>query len=477
MNRWIRNLPLAAIIAIAAPAAAQEAIGDWRGVLEVSEAARLPLAVHIARSEAGGELIGTLDSPSQGAFGITLADIAIDGGGLSFTVPSIGGRFTARWDAAANGWAGRWVQGPLDRALALAAAPARPAPPPLPADWTIPGDAEIGRLLDERIATRPGEGIVAGVIDANGRRIVARGPAGGTAFDARTVFEIGSMTKVFTGLLLADMVARGEVSLDDPAERYLPEGAHMPRRDGRQITLRDLATHSSGLPRLPSNLAPADPANPYADYTEARLLEFLGSYQLTRDIGVQFEYSNLGMGLLGYLLARRAGTDYATLVRQRITGPLGMRDTTIALSDDQRAHFAQGHDAELRPVGGWDFDTLAGAGAIRSTAADMLIFLDAFIAPGDSPLAPAMRAMLAESRPGPSPNARIGLAWMMLDLGAGRLAFHDGGTGGFRTAMGWDPARHRGVVVLTNAAMEPSSNDLALHILAGAPVAATRQAP
>ena len=109
MNRWIRNVPLAALVAIATPAAAQEAIGDWRGVLEVSEAARLPLAVHIARSEAGGVLIGTLDSPSQGAFGITLADIAIDGGYLSFTVPAIGGRFTARWDAAANGWAGRWV--------------------------------------------------------------------------------------------------------------------------------------------------------------------------------------------------------------------------------------------------------------------------------------------------------------------------------------------------------------------------------
>lgn len=125
------------------------------------------------------------------------------------------------------------------------------------------------------------------------------------------------MSKIFTALILADMVAKGEVSLDDPAEKYLPAGAKIPERNGRKITLRDLAHHRSSLPRLPDNMPFGNPADPYSDYSEKMLLDYLGRHQLTRDIGSQFEYSNLGFGLLGYLLGRGGHSDYETLLARR----------------------------------------------------------------------------------------------------------------------------------------------------------------
>jgi len=133
-----------------------------------------------------------------------------------------------------------------------------------------------------------------------------------------TIFEIGSISKVFTSLLLADMVNRKEVALDDPAAKYLPEHVRMPERSGKAITLLDLSTHRSGLPRVPGNLNPKDPTNPYADYSVDDLYQFLSGYTLPRDPGSEVEYSNLGGGLLGHILAHRAGTDYESLIRSRI---------------------------------------------------------------------------------------------------------------------------------------------------------------
>ena len=198
-------------------------------------------------------------------------------------------------------------------------------------------------------------------------------------FNGDTIFEIGSATKVFTSLLLADMVQRGEVALNDPVAKFLPAGVSVPERNGRQITLVDLATHTSGLPRLPANLNPKDPNNPYADYTPEQLYQFLSSYQLPRDIGAQYEYSNLGGGLLGFALARRAGMSYEALVKSRICDPLGMKDTGITLTPEMKARFAVGHDQGLARVENWDLPTLAGAGALRSTANDLLAFVSANI--------------------------------------------------------------------------------------------------
>jgi len=472
MRQAAKSLGLAfAALLLAVPGMAQEAKGDWEGTLQVNPTIKLRLAIHIAAG-ADAKLAGTMDSIDQGAFGIPLAAVKQETEALSFDVPAVAGRYDAEWDAGGKSWAGTWHQSGMNWPLVFVPHAPTPPPPPLPTSWDIPADQTISALIDTRIAARPGEGIVIGVIDRSGRRVVARGPAGTKAFDGNTMFEIGSMSKVFTSLLLSDMVVHGEVSLDDPAAKYLPAGARMPERGGKRITLRDLATHSSGLPRLPDNMPFGNPANPYADYTEAMLLDFLGRYQLTRDIGSKYEYSNLGVGLLGYLLARRAGTSYEILLKQRVLDPLGMKDTAITLSAGQKARFAQGHDATMQPAGAWDLPTLAGAGAIRSTASDMLIFLRAAMGTKQTRLAPAFALMLAERRPGAVPNIQTGLAWLVISSPRGEIIFHDGGTGGFRTCMAFDPAKHRGVVVLTNAAREPSANDLAIHLLIGSPVAA-----
>jgi CubicO group peptidase (beta-lactamase class C family) len=473
--RWLLLL-----IALPAAASAQDAKGDWAGTLEVNASVRLRLAVHIATNDSG-TLAGTVDSLDQQALGMPVANLAATSGTLSFDVPAVKGHYEATWNDATRGWSGTWSQLGKVWPLALSVGTKEtlaPAPPrPLPVNWAVPDTVAIDTMIDQRIAGRSGEGIAVGVTDGAGHRVTGRGPAGAATFDGNTLFEIGSMSKVFTALLLADMVQRGEVALDDPAEKYLPAGAKMPMRGGREITLEDLATHRSGLPRLPDNLSFRDPTNPYADYSEANLLDFLGRYELTRDIGSTYEYSNLGVGLLGYLLARRAGTDYENLLKRRITIPLGMRDTTITLTAAQKARFATGHDGYMRPTSAWDLPVLAGAGGIRSTVNDLLIFLDASIGTKPSRLAPAMKAMLAKRWPGVSPRIATGLGWMVMASSSGEIVFHGGGTGGFRTAMAYDPSKQRGAVILTNAAVEESIDDLSFHLLLGAPVAPAAPVP
>ena len=219
------------------------------------------------------------------------------------------------------------------------------APAPAPAAAKALSDAEIRDILVERIDTqKQSVGIVVGVIRPEGRQVVAYGlldKGDARPLNGDTVYEIGSVTKVFTSLLLMDMVQRGEVSLNDPVAKYLPATVKMPTRNGRVITLEDLATHTSGLPVIPTNLKPKDTTNPYADYSVEQMYEFLSSYELTRDIGSKYEYSNLGGGLLGHVLALKAGKSYEELVESRICGPLGMKSTAITLTPEMRARLAE----------------------------------------------------------------------------------------------------------------------------------------
>jgi D-alanyl-D-alanine-carboxypeptidase/D-alanyl-D-alanine-endopeptidase len=333
----------------------------------------------------------------------------------------------------------------------------------------IAKDAEIRKILVDRIdAQHLGVGIVVGVIEPAGRRIVSYGtfdqdkrPVNGD-----TLFEIGSVSKVFTSLLLADAVQRGEVALSDPVAKYLPPQVKVPERGGKKITLLDLATHMSGLPRLPSNFAPKDPANPYADYTVQQLYDFLGTYELTRDIGAAYEYSNLGGGLLGHVLARRAGVDYETLVRTRITGPLAMKSTAIKLTDALQRRLAPGHNDQLQRVANWDIPTLAGAGGLRSTANDLLNFLAANLHETTTPLAPAVTSMLAVRRPTQMPGLAIALGWHITTTPEGReLVWHNGGTGGYRSFLGFDRKTRTGVVVLSNVFTNDGIDDIGRHLL------------
>jgi serine-type D-Ala-D-Ala carboxypeptidase/endopeptidase len=332
---------------------------------------------------------------------------------------------------------------------------------------TVLSDDAIREILVKRIdEQKQAVGIVVGVIGPNGRRVVAYGKlATGDprTLDGDTIFEIGSVTKVFTSLLLADMVNRKEVALDDAAANYLPENVKMPERGGKSITLHDLSTHSSGLPPLPSNIKPKDLHNPYAGYSVDDLYQFLSGYELPRDPGAKFEYSNLGGGLLGHVLAYRAGTDYESLIGTRITQPLGMPDTGITLSSSMQQRMATGHTAMLAPTGNWDFLALAGAGALRSSGNDMLTFLEAFLGYKETPLSSAMKSMLEARRP--AAKTEIGLGWLFSSADDRRIAMHDGGTGGFRSFVGYDPKECIGVVVLSNASARIGGDDIGLHLL------------
>src|SRR5688572_19370517 len=210
----------------------------------------------------------------------------------------------------------------------------------------IPTDSAIRAIIKPRVDTGRYAGVAVGVVSRDGRQVVtAYGPrAGVTPFDGNTVFEIGSITKTFTTAILADMVARREVALDDPVAKLLPPGMKFPERDGKQITLLDLATQTSGLPRLPGNLEITNPQNPYATYTPAQLANFLASYELPRAIGAQYEYSNLGLGLLGMALSYKGRRDYEVLVAERVLRPLGMSDTKITLTPSMQSRLAPGHD-------------------------------------------------------------------------------------------------------------------------------------
>ena len=288
----------------------------------------------------------------------------------------------------------------------------------------IPTDAEIRKILADRVwVDSLGNGIVVGVIDADGRRVVAFGGVSkndNRPLDGDTVFEIGSITKEFTSLLLTDMARRGEVALTDSVSKYLPEGVSVPERNNRKITLADLSTHSSGLPRMPSNFTPKDDANPYADYSVQQLYAFLSGYRLTRDIGSRYEYSNLGAGLLGHVLSLRAGMSYEALLRSRILDRLGMSNTRITLTPEMKARLAVGHKETVRtsqnpygltPVPNWDIPTLSGAGALRSTANDMLTFLAANLGYVKTPLAEALADQLSVRWPSDGPDFEVGYGW------------------------------------------------------------------
>ena len=329
--------------------------------------------------------------------------------------------------------------------------------------FALATDADIEKILVDRIdVAKKNAGIVVGIVDDGGSRVVSHGRSGNDRpLDGNSEFEIGSISKVFTTLVLADMIERGEAQLDDPIGKYLPEGVKAPERNGKAITLRHLATHTSGLPRLPANFAPKDPNNPYVDYDVTRMLAFLGSYTLTRDPGERYEYSNYGVGLLGYLLARRAGSDYAALIRTRILQPLEMNDTAVVLNAAQRMRLAQGHDSNGKLVPGWDFDVLAGAGAIRSTANDMLKFLAAQRGKKKSPLQAAMARSQRELQDIGGPERQIGLGWHINWQFGNRFVWHNGGTGGYSSFAGLTV--QGGVVVLSN--QQTGVDDIGYHLL------------
>jgi D-alanyl-D-alanine-carboxypeptidase/D-alanyl-D-alanine-endopeptidase len=372
-------------------------------------------------------------------------------------------------------------------------------------------DASVEEVVDRAMRSRRRVGLAVGVLAGGEQRTWTRGRTGtgsgtgagagpsvgtgtgtgtgtgsgsadgGGTPDARTIFEIGSITKVFTALALADMAVRGLVGLDDPVREHLPPSVRLPAREGREITLAQLATHTSGLPRLPAGLPKLvfrdRPGGPYAGATEEVVLAGLAKTRQRRVSGQRFAYSNLGGGLLGLALARRAGSSYEALVRERICDRLGMADTRVEVPAVDRPRFAQGHSFwRARPVSAWDLAALAGAGGLRSTVSDMLVFLRANLGAAPAELAPAIE-LTHRIRFQASKRAAVGLGWLVAPLGAGRapLYWHNGGTGGFRSFAGLVEADGTAVVVLSNSGR--SVDRIGLRILKLLGAAAGREGP
>jgi CubicO group peptidase (beta-lactamase class C family) len=338
---------------------------------------------------------------------------------------------------------------------------------------------ESGAAEKPKAAAKNGRAwaIVVGIVSKQGRHVFGHGRIAADSTvrpDGRTLFEIGSVTKTFTALVLADAAERGQLKLDDPIRLYLPESVKLPKRGDKEITLEHLATHTSALPRIPFSIGATAvfSTNPYKSYDADDLYQTLAGQLLARDPGEKYAYSNLAFGLLGHALSRQAGCSFEDLVVKRICDPLGLPDTRINLGEDQRKRFASPYTASATAASTWEFDALAGAGALRSTADDMLTYVEANMGTKKSDLFPAMRHCQMVRHPTSNKIQSIALGWHVEKrAGDAQLIFHGGGTGGYNCLVGFmeeDGEPTFGLVVLTNAAPAASGmvgNDVAVKLI------------
>ena len=436
--------------------------GYWLGTLRAG-AVSLRVQVNVT-TDVAGQPACTLDSLDQGAYGLPCANVVYSSRDFSFDVPVVQGRYAGKLAADGKTLSGTWTQGqalPLELARQDRAQPP-PAQPAVAFDPAIApvGAAEMQAVLDRdleqalksgQLAPQTSSGVTIGVVRNGVRRVLAYGTA-----KPDSIFEIGSVTKTFTGLLLAQLIEQGKVELDAPVRELLPAGT-VAKPDGREITLFDLVTQHSGLPRMPDNFRPADPNNPYADYRASDLYAFVGKHGVERPASTTFLYSNLGVGLLGQALANRVGMSYAQLLKEQVTAPLGLKDTVVTLTPEQQARFIAGHTANHAPAHAWDLDALAGAGAIRSTADDMLTYLEANLHPERASKAPASlgartlpkaMARAHELRDVGPPGMHIAFAWLNVD--ANGSYWHNGATGGYSSFVFFNPKADYAAVVLVN---------------------------
>lgn len=317
-------------------------------------------------------------------------------------------------------------------------------------------------MLQDRLDKTVGDarnkyvGLAAAAVQDGETVFAARGVAdeSGSLVDEHTDFEVGSVSKVFTALLLATLVSSGEVRLDEPLADFYPE-LRIPVR-GRPVTLRDLATHTSGFPRLPRGVlrqGVRNTADPYARFTDADVAAALEGVRLRAEPGRRIRYSNFGAGVLGQALARRVGTPYGALLGERVLRPLGLADTYVGPAPAGRPHRATGHNRRHKPVPDWNMPSLPGMGAVRSTAADLARFAAAQLHPESTALAEAVE-LIQVTQVGAGRPLGVGLGWMVSPLGrtGETMHWHNGGTGGAASYLGLVRTRDAAVVLLTNTA-------------------------
>lgn len=317
------------------------------------------------------------------------------------------------------------------------------------------GDSDLRAALEQRFkGDRTGACVAAAVLDTGttATAYFCADPNSQRRYDEFTAFEIGSVSKPMTAALLAELILRGEVTLDDPITKLLPPDTSVPSFNGRQITIRDIVTHTSGLPSFPWRMT--DVNNPYAALTERDLLGALAATQLTRAPGSQWEYSNFAMMVLSYALAKRRGKDFETLLRERLLAPLGMNDTYIA-KRPPHVRLAQGHFSNTMPAVPWDVPVdMAGVGGVRATLPDMVRFLEGQLGTREGEITPALAQTQQQvARIG---GHTMGMNWEILsaaNIANGHtIIMHGGGTGGYSSFVAFDRTAKRAVVLLSETA-------------------------
>lgn len=328
--------------------------------------------------------------------------------------------------------------------------------------------ARIQDILDTEVAHKRTPGIILGMIDSTGKRTVFSAGIQSEVHrvkpDTGTMYEIGSVTKVFTSLILADMSLSGELNLDDPISKFLPDSVKAPTWNGQPITLLNLSCHATGgFPRMPDNYRGTDEANPFADYTTAELFDYISRFKLTNAPGSRFSYSNSGYGLLGHILAQTAHMSYEDMVKDRICKVLGMPNTTIVLNAGQQARLATPHNEYGRMVHNWEMPAIAGTGALRANLADVMTFAEAHLLLNKTTLSRAVKLTHIPRVFKGKTEGDVTMGWTTFEEKGHHFLWKDGTTAGYRSLVLLDLHKKMGVVILSNS-LNPI-NDIAYHVI------------
>ncbi|MFJ6699358.1 serine hydrolase domain-containing protein [Streptomyces sp. NPDC091272] len=266
---------------------------------------------------------------------------------------------------------------------------------------------------------------------------------------ADTVYEMGSITKTFTALLLAELTARGDIDPRAPLNSYLPRELRLHGPGADRVAPLHLATHTSGLPALPPGLLrkalPHLLTNPYLPYTDEDLARSVHHTRLTHPPGTHFGYSNYGAALLGRAMAHTTATPYPRLLDERVCQPLGLPATHCRSDSPQAVGYNTG-----RPMPPWQCPALPAAGALRSTANDLLRYLHAHIEPDNSPLPAALCTVQEAQLRLPRSSGQICLIWYRNQVKNQPVITHAGATRGFTTFIGFAPHTKTAIAALAN---------------------------
>jgi CubicO group peptidase (beta-lactamase class C family) len=446
--------------------------GIWLGTVPITASVSTRVQV-VVKSDNSGREFCTLSALDTHYMDLQCANVVFKGEDFSFDLPAGGEHWSGTLAADGKTLTGNlhYLQlmeketqdnaVPLNFTRQAALSAEKPIPAPVYDAALAPVSAEemqavldrdlAGALSSGYLAPATGAGVTIAIYAHGVRRVFSYGAA-----KPDSIYEIGSITKTFTGVLLGQMAVQGKVTLDEPVRALLPQGT-VAKPVGQEITLLDLATRRSGLPPMPDNLNLVKVDTPYADYHAADLLAFIAKHGVANPTRATSPFGSLGFGLLGVALADRAGVSYGTLLKDEITDPLGLKETTLILTPEQQLRLIQGHNEFHLPAAVWDTDAFAGAIGIRSTAGDMLSYLEANLHPeklnpvagasGAATLAAALRLAL-EPQSEFTAGMRIALGWLYQEE-TGNY-WHNGATAAHSSYAFFNPKGDYAAVVLLN---------------------------